>query len=342
MPAPNASQHPGPLVLVPTNTSTNTRETFPGLIPGLAGGLPGQEPSHSNTNERLNRFEALVANQAQEIYSLRYSYGTALEESAGLRACVAALQARLAGNLPAIRQSPVSIKYNYSATDSAVGHPKWETPVREQKRSRFATFFEQMAAAPINGSSTRTTDEEVKATPVPQVKQSRYAALFEKMAAESATLQDSHSQEVEALPVLTRMSFAELKARCNQITVLPPDTPIRQNRMDVDDDPYPWMDKRFGRPKNFGFAASIPTTRVAPQSKEQKVHDWLFAPHVQETEEVADPFPWGRRCLGKPDVDFAALNSTTDPYGKEMQACGKLHAPRPIRPRAPLLDRTDF
>jgi hypothetical protein len=342
MSAPNTSQHPGPLVLLPTDTSTDTRETFPGLIPGLAGGLPGREPCHKSTDEHLNRLEAPVANQAQEIYSLRYSYGTALEESKGLRACVAALQARLAGNLPATRQSPVSIRYNYSAMDSAVGHPKWETPVREQKRSRFAAFFEQMAAASTNGSSTHAADEEVKVTLVPQVKRSRYAALFEKMAAASATRRDSHGQEVEAVPVITRMSSTELTARCNQITVLPPDTPIRQNGMDVDDDPYPWMDKRFGRPKNFGFAASIPTTRVAPQFKEQKVYDWLSAPHVQETEEYADPFPWGRRCLKQPDIDFAALNSTTDRHGKEMQACGKLHAPRPIHPRAPLLNRTDF
>jgi hypothetical protein len=172
MSARHASQHPDPLVLGPINTTTEG--TFPGLIPGLAGGLPGQKPapSHQSTDERLNGLEALAANQAQEIVSLRYIYSTSREEAQDLRMCVANLEASLTEGSSATRLSPVSIKYNYSATESAVGHPKWETPAREKKRSRFATFFEQMAAAPATGTPTLTANKDVDATPISQDKRS--------------------------------------------------------------------------------------------------------------------------------------------------------------------------
>lgn len=294
--------------------------TFPGLIPGLAGGTPGQgpanarqqlptppstAPSDESTGQRINRLEALTANQAQEIFSLRRNSSASREEVDGLRLRVAELEASLQtpfsinysrSTPPAIGQAPFSINYPHSGGVQ----PKWETPVREKKRSRFATFFEQMAAT-------------------------------------SADRKDSHGKEMEAVPVLAATPSTELTAHCYQV-VTPPTASVRVDSYDVYDDPYPWGG-RFGQP-DFDFTASVPTTHLYPQYHEMDFYGWLHAPHAQQTEENADPFPWGGR-FGKPDFDFAA-SAVGDVHCKEMQACGALQAPRPIHPKAPLLSKAEF
>lgn len=191
--------------------------TFPVLIPGLVGGLPAQEPadalqqlptlpstapSDESTNERIIRLEALAADQAQEISCLRRSSSASREEAEGLHMRVAELEASLAVSPPAIRQTPFSINYSRSSPPAigqapfsinyphSVGvHPKWETPVREKKRSRFAMFFEQRAEA-------------------------------------SAACKDSHGKETEAVPVLAATPSTELTAHCDQI-ITTPTTSIR-------------------------------------------------------------------------------------------------------------------
>lgn len=363
MPATNTSQRPTPFGVLPPNSIG----PFPGLIPGLAGSLPGQKPLNGeSTDERLNRLESLAAGQAQEIYSLRWSNDASREEADGLRMRVAELEARLSGRLSAIRPTSVSVNYsrkdpavvsiNYPHVDSAPIQSMRETSACHQQRSRFGMFLEQKAAASAASTSTRT--------PVPQAKRSRYAALFERMAAESAnraaTSGGSHGKEVEAVPVLDSTPSTAVAAHSDKI-VTPPNTPTRGDsygEIKVHDDPFPWGG-RFGQP-DFNFAASVPTTSVfAPvpqlqqfqqflQYNQMDVHSWPLAPQFQEMEEDADPFPWGRGIHGQPDFDFAAslsassASTAVDPHCKEMQACGKLHAPRPIRPRAPLLNRTEF
>lgn len=360
MPATNTSQRPAPLGVPPANTIG----PFPGLIPGLAGGLPtpsSTEPSHKSTDERLTRLEALAADQAQEIYSLRWSSSASREEADDLRMRVAELEASLAGRLSAIGQTPASVNYswtdlavvsiNYPHMDSAPVRSMRETAACHQQRSRFATFFEQKAAASVASTSTRTAGKE--ATPVPQAKRSRYAALFESMAAECANRAtssgDAHSKEVDAVPVSEETLSTALTAHSDKM-VTPPTTPFRggsYGEIKVHDDPFPWGG-RFGHP-DYGFTAPVPTTvfTPAPQYKEIDVYAWSFAAHVQEMEEDADPFPWGRRFHQQADFDFAAsfsassASTAVDAHCKEMQACGKLHDPQPIRPRAPLLSRTD-
>jgi hypothetical protein len=365
MSAPNTSQHSGPLVLGPIDT--NTEGTFPGLIPGLAGGLPGQQsvnahqqqktppstaPSYESTDERLNRLETLAANQAQEIVSLRYIYSASCEESQGLRVRIADLEGRLNEGSPATRLSPVSIKYNYSATESATGHPKWETPAREKKRSRFATFFEQMAAAPTTGTPTLAANKNADATPISQDQRSQHAALLKIMATASAARKDSHSMEMATGPVLKSTPSTAFTAHYGQIITPPPSNHFYMDpygEVDVDNDPYPWGG-RFGQP-DFDFAGLVPPTSTftpaGPQYHEMDFYGWPSAPHGQEVDVENDPFPWGRRFPNQPDFDFAALVNpfaAGDAYGdgKEMQACGALHAPRPIHPMAPLLNRNDF
>lgn len=183
------------------------------------------------------------------------------------------------------------------------------------------------------------------------------------MAAESAnkatTSGGSHGKEVEAVPVLDSTPSTAVAAHSDKI-VTPPNTPTRgdsHGEIKVHDDPLPWGG-RFGQPY-FNFAASVPMTNVFapgpqfqqfPQYKETDIYGWPLAPHVQEIEEDADPFPWGRhgRFPKQADFDFAApfsassASTAVDTHCKEMQACGKLHAPRPVRPRAPLLNRLDF
>jgi hypothetical protein len=321
--------------------------------------------NEESTDERLSRLESLAAGQAQEIYSLRWSNDASREEADGLRMRVAELEARLSGRLSAIRSTPVSVNYsradpavvsiNYPHMDSAPVQSMRETSTCHQQRSRFGTFLEQKAAASAASTSTRT--------PVPQAKRSRYAALFERMAAESAnraaTSGGSHGKEVEAVPVLDSTPSTAVAAHSDKI-VTPPNTPTRGDsygEIKVHDDPLP-RGGRFGQP-DFNFAAPAPMTSVFapvpqfqqfPQYKEMDVYGWPLAPHVQEMEEDADPFPWGRnsRFPEKPDFDFAAkfsassASTAVDTHCKEMQACGKLHAPRPIRPKAPLLNRTEF
>jgi len=365
MPATSTSQRPTPFGVLPPNSIG----PFPGLIPGLAGSLPGQKPANGeSTDERLKRLESLAADQAQEIYSLRWSSSASREEADGLRIRIAELEARLSGRLSAIKPTPVSVNYsrtdpavvsiNYPHMDSAPIQSMRETLASHQQRSRFGTFLEQKAAASAASASTRTTDKE--ATPVPQVKRSRYAALFERMAAESANKAtisgDSHGKEVEAVPVLDSTPSTAVAAHSDKI-VTPP-TPTRGDSyggIKVHDDPFPWGG-RFGQP-DFNFAAPalmtsvfapVPQFQQFPQYKEVDVYGWPLTPHVQEMEEDADPFPWGRGFHGQPDFDLAAkfsassASTAVDPHCKEMQACGKLHAPRPIRPRAPLLNRIDF
>lgn len=369
MPATNTSQRPTPFGVLPPNSIG----PFPGLIPGLAGSLPGQKPLNGeSTDERLNRLESLAAGQAQEIYSLRWSNDASREEADGLRMRVAELEARLSGRLPATRPTSMSVNYsrtdpavvsiNYPHMDSAPVQSMRETSTCHQQRSRFATFLEQKAAASAASTSTQTAGKE--AIPVPQVKRSRYAALFERMAAESAkraaTSGGSHGTEVEAVLVLDSTPSTAVAAHSDKIVDTPPIAPIRGDsygEIKVHDDPFPWGG-RFGQP-DFNFAASVPMTNVFapgpqfqqfPQYKEMDVYGWPLAPHVQEMEEDADPFPWGRnsRFPEKPDFNFTAsfsassASTAVDTHCKEMQACGKLHAPRPIRPRAPLLNKTEF
>lgn len=364
MPAINTFQHPAPLGVLPTNTIG----PFPGLIPGLAGGLPAQGlinarphvltpsstvPSHESTDERLNRLESLTAHEAQEIYSLRWRSSASCEEADSLRMRIVELEASLAEALSNVGQTPVSL--NYSQANSTAVPPKWEAPVFQEKRSGFATFFEQQAMASSTSTPTRTADKEVGVTTVPQVKRSRYAALFAQMAATSAnraaTSKGSQGNEVEVAPVLEGTPSTALTTHSDKL-VTPPTTPIRGDScggIKVHDDPFPWGD-RFGRP-DLDFAASIPMTSVLTpvlQCKQTDVYGWPLAPHFQEMEEDADPFPWGRRNHEQVGLDFAASIVATsastlgDPYGKEAQAHCMLHAPQPIRPRAPLLSRTDF
>jgi hypothetical protein len=377
MSAPITSQRASPQVLGPINT--NTEVSFPGLIPGLAGGLPGQQPvnahqqqptppstaSHESTDERLNKLETLAANQVQEIASLRYISSASREEAQGLRMRIADLEGRLADSPSAIRLSPVSIKYNYSAMEPAAGHPKWETPAREKKRSRFATFFEQMAAASATSTPTLTVNKDVDATPIPQDKRFLHAALLKNIAAASATRNDSHGEKVEAVPVLKSTPSTAFTAHFDQIVTPPPSNhidPVFHGDVDIDDDPFPWGG-HFGRP-DFDFAAWTP---ASAQYHEMDFYGWPSAPYVREMEGDADPsprgrhihaapcgdvtveddpFPWGGR-FGQPDFDFTVLvnpSTTGDAHGhdKEMQASGALHAPRPVRPRAPLLNRADL
>ena len=311
------------------------------------------EPSHESTDERLNRLESLAANQAQEIYSLRWRSSASCEEADSLRTRIVELEASLAEALSNVGQTPVSL--NYSQANSTAVHPKWEAPVCQEKRSRFATFFEQKATASSDSTPTRTANKEVDATTVPQVKRSRYAALFAQMAATSAnraaTSEGSQGKEVAVAPVLEGTSSTASTTHSDKL-VTPPTTAIRGDscgEIKVHDDPFPWGD-RFGRP-DFDFVASVPMASVLTpvlQCKQTDVYGWPLAPHVQEMEEDADPFPWGRRNHEQVGFDFAAAtvatsaSTTGDPYGKEAQAYGMLHAPQPIRPRAPLLNRTEF
>jgi len=41
-------------------------------------------------------------------------------------------------------------------------------------------------------------------------------------------------------------------------------------------------------------------------------------------------------------VSAARASTDGDSHGKEMQACGELHAPRPVHPKAHLLDNMDL
>jgi hypothetical protein len=262
------------------------------------------------------------------------------------------LEASLAEALSNVGQTPVSL--NYSQANSTAVLPKWEAPVCQEKRSGFATFFEQQATASSTSTPTRAADREVGVTTVPQVKRSRYAALFAQMAATSvnraATSEGSQGNKVEVAPVLEGTPSTALTTHSDKL-VTPPTIPIRGDScggMKVHDDPFPWGD-RFGRP-DFDFAASVPMISVltpVPQCKQTDVYGWPLVPHVQEMED-ADPFPWGRRNHEQVGFDFAASIVATsastlgDPYGKEAQAYGMLHAPQPIHPRAPLLNRTDF
>ena len=266
---------------------------------------------------------------------------------------VAELEASLAGRLSAIRPTPVSANYsradpavvsiNYPHMESAPIQTMRETAARHQQRSRFGMFFEQRAAASTTSTPSRTADKE--AAPVPQVKRSRYAALFGQMAAASANRAaisgNFHGKEVEAIPVLESTPSTTLTAHSDKMATSPT-TPIHEDsygEIKVHNDPFPWKG-RFGQP-GFNFAP-------VPQYKETDVHEWLFAPHNQEIEEDADSFPRERRFHKQADFDlvasFSASSASTavDTHCKGIQACGKLHTPRPIRTIAPLLNRTDF
>lgn len=180
------------------------------------------------------------------------------------------------------------------------------------------------------------------------------------------------SMEMETVPVLRSTPSTPFTAHCGQIITPPPSNHFYMDpyaEVDVDNDPYPWGG-RFGQP-DFDFAGLVPPsstfTPAGPQFHEMDFYGWPSAPYVQEMEEDADPFSWGRHVdvapcgevnveddpfpwggrFGQPDFDFAALvnpSTTGDAHGhgKDMQASGALHAPRPVRPKAPLLNRADF
>lgn len=131
----------------------NTFEFSPDLIPDLVDGSPipqllspsSTASSTKSTEERLNRLEALAADQAEEISGLRWSNSITRQEVEGLRVRVAELEAALERISPSTGQSPV---VNNTRMDSLVVQQAPATPIQPRQRSRFADFFAQMAAAP--------------------------------------------------------------------------------------------------------------------------------------------------------------------------------------------------
>lgn len=137
-----------PFSIVHTATTTsNNRRAFPGLIPGLAGSLPGHTPpmavktdvqpstpssmTEPGTNERLERLEALVLQNADDIQSLKRYNSAVRHENDSLRMRLSELE-YLATKSPQSFASPASA-IDYLAKHRQE-HPGYQSPAPAGKR----------------------------------------------------------------------------------------------------------------------------------------------------------------------------------------------------------------
>jgi hypothetical protein len=308
----------------------NSRAIFPGLIPGLAGGIPGSESSfihtskqllappaapaasiHKSTDERVDGLEALVAEMIQEITSLRWINASYRQETDRLHARVAELEAFVAKCPPSIRQSPVSMIDSPIA--SRLTHPVREIPVQQRKRSRFAAFFDQMAVK----SAAKTITQEKEMTVAPVFEQRYSTSTFARTPGASvSTLVASQAKETQVTSTHQEDCLSTHTAALFDALFLGL--------------PIPNEEKATG-----GLLTPTSIDCMNACRADISVHE---AP-VQKVP-----------CTSRFRAFFEemALKSTTDTstcadsHGKKSQACGAVHAPRPIRPAAPLLSRTDL
>jgi hypothetical protein len=323
------SQHPA-LLGVLSSSYSNAKGIFPGLNPGLAGAMPGEEstsintskqplaqptaPIDKSTDERLDRPEVLVAELVQETTSLRWINGALRQETDKLRVRVAELEAIVARYSPSIRQSPVNTIDLQK--ESGLGYPICEILFHQKKRSRYAALFDQMAAASATKTTTGEAFQGKKMTAAPVCEQKHSTgwtsgsdALVLTPRTGASTLVASHGKETQITPV----SQGEHPPRYT-----------------------PLFDALFmGLPIEKEASAGLPT----PTSN-HCINAWRAELPVYKTPiQPVKPASRFRAFFQEMALRSKTKTSTCeDSHGKEMQACGALHAPRPVHLRAPLLD----
>lgn len=274
-----------------------------------------------------------MAEQCEEITSLRWINSAARQEVDSLRMRAAQLEAYVAKCPPSIRQSPVSIIDVGEA--SCLDQPGHETPVQvpQVKRSRFAAFFAQMAAASATKATSQEASQGKEAEAAPVVKKqgsTRWTAHYNDVVSAlrngNTTCGAAQGKETETAPVQKESfspRFTNLPGQVAPASSTDTSSSAGSYEEDEDVEMYGGLLTPLSYSGILAWRAGIPAPMNPVQQEQRPSRFRAF---------------FEQMAL----VSAARASTDGDSHGKEMQACGELHAPRPVHPKAHLLDNMDL